>query len=129
MIKVWYPDADYNTLLATEMLANQFEESGTTKIREMYSYIDAMVRYADKTRIMYDYGDAVNLLTAHDSKGKEYSAVVVLSGDKFLDSDEEGRRVLYVAITRAKHTLVITSSGEPTNNLIFEELGDTVTTT
>lgn len=126
-LRLWFPDADSNTLLAANMISKQCEEAGISRIGDVYNLMDAMVRYADKTRIMYDYGDAVNLLTAHDSKGKEFAGVVVLNGDRFIDTDEEGRRVLYVAITRAKHTLVVTSSGDATNHLIFEELGDSVT--
>ena len=49
------------------------------------------------------------MLTAHDSKGKEFPVVLVYGVDEF-DGDcvEEDRRLFYVAMTRAKSRLYLT---------------------
>ncbi len=65
---------------------------------------------------------AVNLMTFHASKGLEFPAVFVVglragivpstSKDHSADIDEE-RRLLYVAMTRARDELILTCSPEP----------------
>lgn len=50
--------------------------------------------------------EAVNLITIHSAKGLEWSTVL-LSLRKFRDTSEE-KRLLYVAVTRAKERLLIT---------------------
>ena len=53
-----------------------------------------------------EQANAVNLITIHSSKGLEWPTVL-LSLRKFR-TDEEERRLLYVAVTRAKERLLIT---------------------
>ena len=62
----------------------------------------------------------INLLTLHSTKGLEFSRVYivgvenqVLPGWRAIEEDrteeiQEGRRLLYVGMTRAKHRLVLT---------------------
>jgi len=79
-----------------------------------------------------DEAEKLTLSTIHSSKGMEFEVVFLLqiqpgtfpgrysAGDH--DAEEEERRMLYVAITRAKRTLVLTGAPEPhqfTNNDIF----------
>jgi DNA helicase-2/ATP-dependent DNA helicase PcrA len=61
--------------------------------------------------------DAVHLMTVHAAKGLEWPVVVVLGADdhtypRSADPDEaaEDRRVLYVAVTRARERLILTRS-------------------
>lgn len=51
--------------------------------------------------------NAVNLITIHSAKGLEWP-VVLLSLKKFKPASDEERRLLYVAVTRAKEKLLIT---------------------
>lgn len=55
------------------------------------------------------------LLTAHRSKGLEFDHVVILNGGwKALSKGEDGeapRRLFYVAMTRARHSLAVVTSG------------------
>lgn len=51
--------------------------------------------------------DAVSLITVHSAKGLEWP-VVMLSLRKFKPANDEERRLLYVAVTRAKEKLLIT---------------------
>lgn len=55
--------------------------------------------------------DSVRLMTAHSSKGLQYR-VVIVAGAGFLPyrSEHEDARVMYVALTRATHELIITTS-------------------
>jgi superfamily I DNA/RNA helicase len=67
---------------------------------------------------------AVRLITVHGSKGLEFSVVFVvgvdrlqpragLSGDELALAIAEERRLLYVALTRARHRLYISHTGPP----------------
>ncbi len=130
LLNVWYPEkADqHNYHLAIEELMAMCDETELETPADLYHLMKLLVDYEDTQRLSYDYGDAINLLTAHDAKGKEYDGVIVINGDLFLkDGDEESRRVLYVALTRARHTLVISSTGSETNDLIYKEVADCAT--
>ena len=53
--------------------------------------------------------DKLHLLTAHDSKGKEFPVVLIYGVDEFEKGDmQEERRLLYVAMTRAQNMLYMT---------------------
>ena len=76
-----------------------------------------------------DVDDKVTLITVHSAKGTESRVCYVTRvepgvypharslGDK--DQEEEERRVLYVAMTRAKDELIITRSSSRRGNLVF----------
>ncbi len=84
------------------------DERAISSGQELLKLMQDMVLFSDQTRVKYEpHPQEVRLLTAHDSKGMEFPAVVLLSLDEFDDTEEE-RRLLYVAFTRAKETLVIT---------------------
>jgi superfamily I DNA and RNA helicase len=55
--------------------------------------------------------DSIRLMTAHSSKGLQYQ-VVVVAGAGFLPyrSERDDAKVMYVALTRATHELIITTS-------------------
>jgi len=76
--------------------------------------------------------EAITITTAHSAKGKEWSDVYIINAeqgkfpsyralDENLDEDErrdlieEEKRLLYVAISRAKEKLMITSGGDLNN--------------
>lgn len=94
-------------------LVNLFETKGVDSLKSALSLMNSMISYGDDTRIDVSKEDAVHLLTAHDSKGCEFPMVILL--DDFSSEDtEETRRLLYVAITRAKSALYICTSKERT---------------
>lgn len=92
-------------------------------------------------------GKAVSLLTAHKAKGLEFEYVFVLSADDDTwagrgyasnisfpknmrfgpegDNDDDKIRLLFVALTRAKHTLYITHSGQKVRFLPANEMQNT----
>lgn len=75
---------------------------------DLYEFMKAMKVFEDDTRLQYVAGDRVRMLTAHDAKGKEFPVVILYGIDEFERKDvEEDRRLLYVALTRAKKVVFI----------------------
>ncbi len=110
----------------------QDEVSGTQKLQNLEELINAASLYAaslegltdflevielDSAREQADNADArVVLITMHNTKGLEFDRVVITGLEEGLfprDDDpeelEEERRLFYVAITRARHELTLTS--------------------
>jgi ATP-dependent DNA helicase RecQ len=71
-------------------------------------------------------GQGVFLTTIHSVKGMEFSHLVILDGGWTLDSMEEQRRLLYVAMTRAKETLCLMQRKDAYNPFLNEIAGDFV---
>ena len=65
-----------------------------------------MILMEDDTRVEVDAANAVTLITTHESKGKEWPCVILQNLEAY-KSDEESRRTLYVACTRAKDKLFL----------------------
>ena len=103
------PDIEYEEVL--QILDDMLRERYIKNAFEMYRFFSAVKTYQDDTRVTYESerSEQLHLLTAHDSKGKEFPAVLVYGVDEF-DGDcvEENRRLLYVAMTRAKSHLYLT---------------------
>ena len=92
---------------AVEVLTELADEHAFTKAAEMVYHMEQMVLFNDTMRVGYDPSpDKVNLLTAHDSKGKEFSCVLIYGMEDF-STDEEGNCLVYVAMTRAADTLMM----------------------
>lgn len=87
------------SLLETEKIEN---------ITLLADKMDYMVRFEDETRVPVEQGDKVLLITSHDSKGREFPVVIMI--DDYSENSEEGRRLFYVAMTRAKKELYVCKS-------------------
>lgn len=86
-------------------LSEAAEERGFVKPKELFQMMSDMTEFDSRERVGYEPAeDAVNLLTAHDSKGKEFEHVILYGVEDF-SGEEEEVRVLYVAMTRAKRNL------------------------
>lgn len=93
--------------LVVENLIDIAEERGFVQSEELYRAMEDMIVFQSTERVGYDSSkNAVNLLTAHDSKGKEFPVVVVYGMEDFSLTEEE-TRVLYVAMSRAKKSLYL----------------------
>ena len=93
-----------------EQLLGKAEKKAIVKIKDLYIMMKHMLLFNDDSRIGYEAReDVVNLLTVHDAKGKEFSLVIVYAIEDFKDEPEE-KRLLYVAMTRAKDTLFLLES-------------------
>ena len=88
---------------------------------DLYSFLDEVALYTDLDS--YDRNeDAAVLMTMHSAKGLEFPVVFIIGAEEGLfpnpmvigDSGEmeEERRLCYVAITRAKEKLYITSASQ-----------------
>ncbi|MDR0988355.1 MAG: ATP-dependent helicase, partial [Prevotellaceae bacterium] len=65
--------------------------------------------------------ETVFVSTIHKAKGKEYDNVFLMLGNFNLTTDEE-KRLLYVAMTRAKRNLIIVLNGNYLNHLSVENM-------
>ena len=93
------------------------------------SYLESVALVADADKVNPENG-AVTLMTLHAAKGLEFPAVAMigleeglLPGMRAMDSEEsieEERRLAFVGITRAMHTLLITSARYRTHRGIRE---------
>ena len=89
------------------------EQQHFTNVADLCRYFDEMVLYSDTRKIEYPVvAEKVNLMTAHASKGKEFPVVIIVQAEDFNSkadgaADEEARRLMYVAMTRAKKCLFL----------------------
>ncbi|MBD8067486.1 UvrD-helicase domain-containing protein [Bacillus sp. PS06] len=101
-----------------KVVAKKFKE-----VNDLLEHVDHMnAMNIEMKQLSKHYTDAIQLLTIHRSKGLEYKHVYLLgtvdgsiphdfaldslrNGDR--DSLEEERRLLYVAMTRAEHSLTL----------------------
>ena len=91
-----------------DYLIEKIEERNLMTVDLLYAHMEAMYRYHEDAEVEYpEREDMVNLITAHKSKGREYPVVLIYGADQF-DDNEEGRCLLYVAMTRAKSRLYMT---------------------
>lgn len=94
-------------------LVDMIKSEEIASLSELYSHLLFMDEICDERRILPREKEAITLITAHESKGKEYPVVFVygldndfpLSQNDAEDVVEESRRLLYVAMTRAKDIL------------------------
>lgn len=105
-------------LFLLDQVQNRAKEFVT--IEQWLSYIDSYEKELQKKK-QDTIDDAVSLSTIHGSKGLEYSIVIIPDVNEgilpfhkaILPSEiEEERRMFYVAMTRAKHQLLIFSVKE-----------------
>lgn len=109
--------------LAVDALTDISKERLLSNMRDLMLHMDDMLRYYDETEIEYPIRpDAVNLLTGHKAKGKEYPAVIIFNVDSFEDTPED-RCLLYVAMTRAERLLYITQAPYTKAELLNDMIG------
>lgn len=96
---------------AIEILNAAIQERRIQTAAELWKYMDSISRFQDDIRISDNTTkrDQIHLMTAHDSKGKEFKVVIVHGVDEFeYENLQEERRLFYVALTRAKERLFLT---------------------
>jgi ATP-dependent DNA helicase RecQ len=84
--------------------------TGRSLTRSQWQY--ELVTWAQLERRARVLGKGVHLGTMHSAKGLEFDHVMMLDDGTLADTSEE-RRLLYVALTRARRSLHIFSSREP----------------
>lgn len=106
-----------------EIIEDMIRERSIWSVYELWQYLSSVIKYEDDIRISYcsECNSRVHFLTAHDSKGKEFPVVLVYGIDLFESNDiEEDRRLLYVAMTRAKKRLFLTEECKGKSSLLPE---------
>ncbi len=97
---------DYAPVL--ESMDELIQEKGIKTLTELQALLEMIWFLGDSARIRYSGGkDQVRFLTAHDAKGQQFQAVFIYAIDLFESGNaEEDRRLLYVAMTRARKCLI-----------------------
>ena len=95
-------------------MADRYENTGEDALRQ---FMEEVTLLTDATDSAKDDADFVNLLTIHTSKGLEFPMVFIVGleesifplANAVMDPNqlEEERRLMYVAITRAKDHLFL----------------------
>ena len=126
----------------------QDEIDGTARVSNLDELVNSAVLYPCTMQGLLDFldsieldrtlaenteetTDAVTLITLHNTKGLEFPRVIITGlengifprGDKAGDELEEERRLLYVAVTRAKKRLYL-SSYESKGGVFYAEQSD-----
>ena len=101
-----------------EILSEMADEQEVDTCEQLFRLMEDMVLFRADTRVE-NSPHGIQCLTAHDAKGKEFPVVLIYAVEEFGESEED-RRLLYVALTRAKKILVVTESMYERSSLLSE---------
>lgn len=103
-----FTDQNMDSEPALAEIDDLVQEKRIRTIPELQKMLELMEMLGEGTRIHYPNGNnGVRFLTAHDAKGQQFPAVFLYAIDLFeTGNEEEDRRLLYVAMTRAQNCLV-----------------------
>lgn len=127
--------ADEHWEEATRTLASKFQKSTALELcnsilrrfvevnpkRKYKSDLETFLRESKIEEFINAQGETVLVSTIHKAKGKEFDNVFLLLED-FIPSTDEAKRLLYVAMTRAKQNLTIHLNGSYLDQLTAENL-------
>lgn len=85
------------------------------------SDLEIFIRESKIEDFYNEKGDIIYVSTIHKAKGKEFDNVLIMLED-FNNSTDEKKRLLYVAMTRAKTNLTIHLNGKYLDDLVAENL-------
>jgi ATP-dependent DNA helicase RecQ len=88
------------------LAAKEFAEEAAAKRVPGAELLDALYEAADETRRGHQPA-ALKLMTVHAAKGQEFDHVLIMDCGDWWRSAEDERRLLYVAMTRARQTLTL----------------------
>ncbi len=100
-------------------LIKEFEASNSKK--KYKSDLNAFVGESKLEDFYNRHGDTIFVSTIHKAKGKEFDNIFIML-ENFNSSTDAAKRQLYVAMTRAKHNLIIHSNGNYLDTLTAENL-------
>lgn len=121
----------YQFIIQTKEIARNYEEAygDKTTLKEFVTHLSLTIGLGDVEKS--NNVEAVNLLTMHKSKGLEFKVVFIMGVQSGIfpngyfircqDDMEAERRLFYVAITRAKELLFITSFKDPFGGVMDNE--------
>lgn len=95
-------------------------EEEVSNLKDLYNILQNIITFQEDIALDDDRKyDAIQLITAHAAKGKEYNVVIIPDINEFSpdnEMDEEERRTLYVALSRAKYELYIINKESKKNS-------------
>ncbi|HRQ30355.1 MAG TPA: RecQ family ATP-dependent DNA helicase, partial [Saprospiraceae bacterium] len=100
-------------------LIKDFEETNPKK--KYRSDLEVFIRESGMEDFYSDSGETIYVSTIHKAKGKEFDHVFLMLGN-FNPNTDEAKRLLYVAMTRAKKHLTIHLNSEFLNDVSVEHL-------
>ncbi|MFD1164073.1 RecQ family ATP-dependent DNA helicase [Sphingobacterium daejeonense] len=105
-----------------EICLNIIKDFETTNPYKMYkSDLEVLIRESKLEDFYNENGETIFVSTIHKAKGKEFDNVFLLL-ENFNIATNEAKRQLYVAMTRAKQSLVVHLNSNYLNHLVAEDL-------
>jgi DNA helicase-2/ATP-dependent DNA helicase PcrA len=98
------------------------------RVDKFIEHVDLQIKLRKRNNLKDKEENRVQIMTIHKSKGTEAPCVFVIGANESLlphayGDEEEERRLWYVAITRAKDYLCVTSIGEVSDGIISRPIG------
>jgi ATP-dependent DNA helicase RecQ len=90
-------------------------------IRKYKSDFEDFIRESKLEDFIGENGDSIFVSTIHKAKGKEFDNVFLML-ENFFPSSDDSKRVLYVALTRAKQNLTVHLNSNYLHNILVENL-------
>jgi ATP-dependent DNA helicase RecQ len=103
------PQANVWTQFLRRLLDAWMTESANAEV-PVQDALEFLYEACSESRREFTYGQGVTLCTVHSAKGTEFDHVIVIGPWRLAPgraSQEEERRTLYVALTRARKTLAV----------------------
>ncbi len=105
-----------------EILGNIIKEFEVTNPKRKYkSDLEVFIRESKLEDFFNENGETIFVSTIHKAKGKEFDNVFLML-EKFNSATDEAKRLLYVAMTRAKTNLTIHLNSNFLDNLTADNL-------
>ena len=100
-------------------IINDFEAANP--IRKYKSDFEDFIRESRLEDFFGENGEAIFVSTIHKAKGKEFDNVFLML-ENFNPSTDDSKRVLYVALTRAKQNLTVHLNSNYLHNILVENM-------
>jgi len=105
-----------------EQCNNIIKDFEATNPKKKYkSDLEVFIRESKLEDFYNETGETIFVSTIHKAKGKEFDNVFIML-ENFNSATDEAKRLLYVAMTRAKHNLAIHLNGNYLDNITAENL-------
>lgn len=112
----------FSTSTRLALCKNIIKDFEATNPKKKYrSDFEVFIRESKPEDFYNDTGEIIFVSTIHKAKGKEFDNVFIML-DNFAPQKDEDKRILYVAMTRAKQNLVIHYNGQYLHQIKTENM-------
>jgi len=113
---------DFRRSTKLEICMNILEDYEAVNPKKKYiSDLEVFIRESNLEDFFHERGETIFVSTIHKAKGKEFDNVFLML-NKFDASEDPAKRLLYVAMTRAKQNLTVHLNSNILDNLSVENL-------